>query len=122
MAICVSHLDNMLRNRIVITKTKDAAHASSFWASYGSKAKLYISTDNDAIGFNNADGSYTTTTTAAGRTTTVTYYPDGRTTMMVTQTAEQNMGTNIGGGSGVAVVATPETFNDPKVPTDVILV
>ena len=29
--------------------------------------------------------------------------------MMVTQTAEQNMGTNIGGVSGVAVVATPTT-------------
>ena len=32
------------------TSTKDAAHASSFCASYGRVAKLYINTDSVAIG------------------------------------------------------------------------
>ena len=43
---------------------------------------------------NNADGSYTVTTTSAGRTETVTYYPDGRTSVVVSQAA------SAGGGGG----------------------
>ena len=37
-------------------RINDAAQASSFWALYGSIAKLYISTDREAIGSNNVCG------------------------------------------------------------------
>jgi len=63
---------------------------------------------------NNADGSYTVTTTSAGRTETVTYYPDGRTTMMVSQASAANgegggtmtSGSVALGTAGTGVVAT----------------
>jgi len=66
---------------------------------------------------NNADGSYTVTTTSAGRTETVTYYPDGRTTMQVTQAAASNMGANIQAVSGVAVAVTPTPTVAPTATT-----
>ena len=55
---------------------------------------------------NNPDGSYTTTTTTAGRKETVTYYPDGRTSVVVSQTATPEMTTETM-VSGVTLQTTP---------------
>jgi len=63
---------------------------------------------------NNPDGSYTTTTTAAGRTETVTYYPDGRTTMLVSQAAETAPVASTG---GMGLELTSPTPTSPTVST-----
>ena len=60
---------------------------------------------------NNADGSYTVITTSVGRTETVTYYPDGRTTMMVSQAAAAN------GGGGTPTLTAGTTATAPTMPT-----
>ncbi len=39
----------MFKINIIIININDAAHANSFWGLYGSKAKLYISTERDDI-------------------------------------------------------------------------
>jgi len=60
---------------------------------FGCNTDGTVTTSSETV--NNSDGSWTTTTTSVGRTESVTYYPDGRTTMMVAQTASAD-----GGGGG----------------------
>tara|TARA_R100000664_G_scaffold13172_1_gene21134 strand:+ start:206 stop:2491 length:2286 start_codon:yes stop_codon:yes gene_type:complete len=73
---------------------------------FGCNTDGTVTTTSETV--NNPDGSYTTTTTSAGRTETVTYYPDGRTTMQVTQATIANEGgvTTMGATTGTPTTAT----------------
>ena len=72
---------------------------------FGCNTDGMVTTTSETV--NNPDGSYTTTTTAAGRTETVTYYPDGRTTMLVSQAAAPEM---TGGTMTSGTTATAPTM------------
>ena len=74
---------------------------------FGCNTDGNVTTTSETV--NNADGSYTTTWSVAGRTESVTYYPDGRTSMVVSQAATPEMtgGTMTSGSVTLGTAGTP---------------